>query len=697
MNDTFLASSPFHKGEQAVQARQGVRHMAEQLGRRMIRDWMPDQHRDFYAQLPFLLLGSVDAEGRPWASILMGRPGFIQSPNPTTLVITAQRVHGDPLNQLKAGDAVGLLGMQYATRRRNRMNATIVRIDTDGMELRVDQAFGNCPQYIHQRDPEILPALADMGSPRPTQTFTQLNSRAKEIIAAADHFYIASYYREDASLKNHGADVSHRGGRPGFVRIDDDQTLTFPDFSGNNHFNTLGNIAVNPKAGLLFLDFENGDLVYLTARAEIIWDSAERRAFTGADRLVRFILEEGVHVAQALPFRWSFTDFSPSIEGTGNWADVDETLAQKKAATSLRDYRVTHVVSESSTIKSFYLEPTDGQPLPTWEAGQFLPIEVTPPGVEKPLRRTYTIATRPNEVHLRLSIKREPARAPGQAPGQVSNYFHDHVKAGDVIRARSPRGKFVLKDHGNRPVVLLSAGVGITPVLSMLEQFQRDNQGCGRDRQFYFIHGARNSAEHAFGAHIKELTKAMPCIHVTTVYSQPLETDREGRDYDDLGRVDTKLLKRLLPLDDYDFYFCGPPAFMQEIHRGLKDLNIRDDRIHYEFFGPGLKLSKDTPEAADDAASSTASSGVPTPVRFAKSDVQATWNPSSGTLLELAESVGLAPAYSCRSGSCGTCETRIIEGEVSYAEAPLAETRAGYALTCSARPKPGGMPLVLEV
>ncbi|MCZ6869911.1 MAG: pyridoxamine 5'-phosphate oxidase family protein [Gammaproteobacteria bacterium] len=680
-------ASPFHRGEREIQSRLGVREKIEDIGQRFIRDHLPDEHRAFYEGLPYLLVGSVDATGRPWASVLVGRVGFLSSPDPRTLLIDTRRIYGDPLNEnVSEGSAVGVLGIDYLSRRRNRLTGRIARFAEDCIEIRVDQTFGNCPQYIQAREPELLPEIDAVGDARPIHRMDRLSERAQEIVSSADNFYIATHYSEDSNDVTHGADVSHRGGKPGFVRIDDDRVLTFPDYTGNYHFNTVGNILVNPRAGLLFIDFDTGDLLYLTCSAEIIGDSEERRAFTGAERLVRFTVDEGCIVENAMPIRWAFLDYSPSLDQTGSWEEVAETIHAREEGNVYREYTVSRVEPESEAITSFYLEP-EGGTIPCHKAGQFLPIEIQAPNEPESVRRTYTISNSPNGSYYRLSIKREPSAEPHLPSGVSSNYFHDHVVAGTTIRAMSPRGKFVLDATGTRSVVLLSAGVGVTPMISMLEQLAKNDAGCGSERNVWFIHGARNGDEHAFGKYVQELAARLPCLNVHVRYSRPGQSDTEGREYDSVGHVDVALLKELLPFDDYAFYLCGPPAFLESLYDGLKDLNVADERIHYEFFGPGATLLREEPGATVGLAEDL-QDRPPIAVRFARSEADATWDPSKGTLLDLAESVGLRPAYSCRSGICQTCSAAIISGDVDYLEQPMASPEEGEALICCSYPRP---------
>lgn len=315
--------SPYHAGEQAAQARAGVRERAERAGRKMIRDFMPDQHRTFFEALPFLVLGSIDDDGRPWASLLAGPPGFVTSPDARHLHVAARPSADDPLAaNLAAGAAVGILGIDLATRRRNRMNGMLRHVTADGFSVEVAQSFGNCPQYIQRRAPEAVAAAAAPRG-RAAQESAALSPRARALVAGADTFFIATASARAATgATGEGADVSHRGGRPGFVRVETRggaSVLTAPDFRGNAAFNTIGNIAVNPRAGLVFVDFATGDALLVTGAAEVIWDGPELAAFAGAERLLRVTVSRGLWVERALPFRWSAPEFARQLDGTGGW------------------------------------------------------------------------------------------------------------------------------------------------------------------------------------------------------------------------------------------------------------------------------------------------------------------------------------------------------------------------------------------
>jgi predicted pyridoxine 5'-phosphate oxidase superfamily flavin-nucleotide-binding protein len=321
--------SPFHAGEQALQARAGARDRIERIGRKIIRDFMLDQHRALFAELPFLVIGALDRKDRPWASILAGPRGFISSPDSRTLRIDARPSERDPLAEsLVAGAPVGLLGIQLETRRRNRVNGTVVETDDRGFVVRVDQSFGNCPQYIQARKPVI------QESPSAPQLVhaegAVLSAGAAALVRQADTFFIATASpaaREDHPVE--GADVSHRGGKPGFVRVTAEHgrtVLTSPDFAGNSQFNTFGNLALNPRAGLVFIDFASGDLLSLTGEAEVIWEGPELEAFSGAERLLRFRVAEGAWIRNAVPLHWSAPQQPPQLAATGSWENVESTI-----------------------------------------------------------------------------------------------------------------------------------------------------------------------------------------------------------------------------------------------------------------------------------------------------------------------------------------------------------------------------------
>ena len=306
--------SPFHRGEQEIQLRLGVGDRIEQLGRRMIQTRMLDRHQEYFSQLPLLFVGTADATGRPWASMLAGQPGFLQPIDSTVLRVEARPIYGDPLKRaLVEGADIGTLGLDFETRNRARVNGIITHVGEDEFEIRVVQSFGNCPQYIQARDLVLEPGTDAIGEKRPVRRGKALNKAEAALVARSDTFFIASQFSGSSDWTN-GIDVSHRGGLPGFVIVAHESSLLFPDYPGNCMFNTLGNLQLDPRAGLLFIDFETGDTLQMTGEAEILWESHHARRFPGAERVVAFRVEETIHVERALPVSWTFKSYSPVFE-----------------------------------------------------------------------------------------------------------------------------------------------------------------------------------------------------------------------------------------------------------------------------------------------------------------------------------------------------------------------------------------------
>lgn len=323
------AHMPFHAGERRMHELTGVAEQILPRGRAMIRAFMPDQHRDFFAQLPFVLVGGLDDTLQPWATVWTGEPGFMQSPEATVLRVHPEVLPGDPLGDPRGdpsgdqqqggwrhGRPVGLLGIQPHTRRRNRMNG-LLRMPADGGErfdIEVRQSFGNCPKYIHPR--LLTHEVREVNeAAKPANSVQVLgpaaSPEAMALITRSDTLFIASASadasREDLPTPASGVDISHRGGEPGFVHThvaeDGSLELTLPDYTGNFMFNTLGNILQNPSVGLLFMDFKQGDVLWLACLAQVDMNSPAIAEHAGAQRLVHLRVQQGRWAPACLPLR----------------------------------------------------------------------------------------------------------------------------------------------------------------------------------------------------------------------------------------------------------------------------------------------------------------------------------------------------------------------------------------------------------
>lgn len=345
-------------------------------------------------------------------------------------------------------------------------------------------------------------------------------------------------------------------------------------------------------------------------------------------------------------------------------------------------FRVTAVRPESSIITSFYLEPVLPADWRPFSPGQFLAFRLPLPN--GPLLRTYSISGPAQQGQYRISVKREPAAA-GFAPGLGSGYWHDHVKVGGVVEAQGPRGDFVLDRSSDRPVLLLSGGVGLTPMVAMLHDLNQSG------RRVVFLHGCENGEVHALRDEVGTLVAGNPLLTAHFCYRMPTAQDRAEARFHSEGVITRDLLQSLLCLDDYEAYLCGPPAFMQTLYPMLRSLGIAETRIAYEFFGPATVL-KDAAEPKPTAHMSQERGALT--VRFANTGKEVVWDGAADSLLSFAEDQGLAPDFSCRAGICGTCVTRILSGQVEYFEEPLDELGEGEVLLCCSKP---ASPIVLDL
>lgn len=536
-------TSVFHPGELAAQRKVGVQDVAR-AGSSFIRTAMPEQHRRFFSGLPFLVVSASDRRGNIWVSVLEGPAGFASSPDPRQLTIATTLGKNDPLAaSLAAGGPVGLLGIELATRRRNRLNGTLTATP-HGYALDVRQSFGNCPQYIHERDWHRVITR----SPEPARTSDRLDSAQAERIGVADTFFIGSGHLADGIGTSHGFDASHRGGAPGFVKVAADGSLQIPDYSGNNFFNTIGNLLRSPQVGLLFVDFERGGLLHITGRARIDWHPAQSHDHN-ARRMIHVEIDGVVDRPSALSLRWS------------RKTDADLKL------------KVVDKIFESDSIASFYLLAADGTPLAPYQAGQHLSVGLDIPEQKAWIERSYSLSGDPAAPTYRISVKREDN-------GIASRFLHDRVRVGDVIAARRPQGTFIIPP-GDGPLMLVSAGIGITPMLSMLHVIVADHP----ERQVWFVHSARDRRHLAFAEEVDALVAKSAQI-TRHVYYSASEADNSIHTCDRTGRIKAADLLALSAGYDPNFLLCGPFGFLRDVSAGLEERGVPFAQIHFETFGP---------------------------------------------------------------------------------------------------------------
>jgi ferredoxin-NADP reductase len=398
--------------------------------------------------------------------------------------------------------------------------------------------------------------------------------------------------------------------------------------------------------------------------------------------LLAYVLILIVNTSRALTTNQKRAD----LEGDLLKARVDQIIEEKrleseKAKLSWNGFRKFRIISkekETKDITSFYLAPHDGKPLPVFSPGQFLTFQFQIPGHAQAVVRCYSLSDSPYHTdRYRVSIKKVPAprNEPSAPPGLVSNYFHDSLNEHDIIDVKAPSGQFYLNMSEKAPVVLLAGGVGITPVLSMLNALvEKESQ-----REIWFFLGVRDKTEHVMKDHLEKMGRENPNVNLKIFYSRPGENDLKGEDYHVEGRVTVEKFKPMLPSNNYEFYICAPPPMVKDLRAGLTSWGVPKTSVHFEAFGPATVKKIIAETKTEDAPKIN--------ISFTKSGKTLPWNPNLMSLLELAEKNGIPLDSGCRAGNCGTCLTAIKSGEVIYLAEPGSLPEAGSCLACIAVPK----------
>jgi ferredoxin-NADP reductase len=452
------------------------------------------------------------------------------------------------------------------------------------------------------------------------------------------------------------------GGKEGFAGVLDDESIevacprecwpdaSLPPFDGAKY-----------SAGFLFVVPGNTETLRMKGTLQVSVDDPSTKTL----RLIIRLDNAFFHCGKAF-IRSHFWD---KPEKTNHWK-------------GLKPFRCIRKVRESSVITSFYFVPSDGGVLPTFRPGQHVPVELKVPDVEGPVRRVYSLSNRPGDDAIRITVKREPGAA------IASPFLHETINVGDEVDMRYPKGTFVLNEESKRPVVLLSAGVGLTPMISMMEHLVATNS----DRRVWFVHAAISGREHAMAELVRQIAGDKNNVRVHIAYETPREEDLQGRDFDTKGRLSVETLKTILPWDDYEFYLCGPGPFMKAFVDGLTSNGVLSDRIRWESFS-STKLEI----APVEAPSVPVTNGVApnnalvvaegTNVEFRKSGKIVEWPANCRSLLELAEANDVPVRFSCRTGDCFSCASKLVSGDVAYAHELEDEPDDGTVLICTAFPK----------
>lgn len=630
--------NPFHEGELLVQRRANETGTARRNGS-VIADTIPNGALRFIGEQPLAAVGSLDGDGNVWASVLVGKPGFMSAPDERAVELdTTQACSSahDPLwNNIAADASIGMLVIDLATRRRLRINGKIRRRGDKRLMLDVDQAYPNCPKYVQRRHPSLMP-LPSTPHTDTARHGTRLGDEQKTLIATADTLFVAS------ANPGHGVDASHRGGKSGFVQVLDERHIRIPDYAGNSMFNTLGNFAVYPRAGVVVPDFGNSRTLQLTGNVTVLWDNADPDDDTGGTgRYWDLEIKHWVDAPMPGIFRWEFLDYSPY--------NPEIRSAETPANRTLK-LRVSRIRQMTGQVKSFQLRSADGSGLPSFAAGAHLPVRIRLPGGET-LQRHYSILSSPDDLtHYEIAVLLEADGRGG------SRYLHEHIQAGQLIEMDMPQNNFSLVSDAAHSI-LIAGGIGITPILSMAHTL------AARGASFEVHYAARSAADLAYHAEIGELSDGR--AHFYSSESAPTE------------RLDINALLSS-PRPGTHVYVCGPVRMIEAV-RALSGTQGWDSRqIHFESFGA-------CPTASDREIT----------VQLARSGLTVTVS-RSRTLLEALLDAGISIPSDCKRGECGMCRTDVLDGQPDHRDVCLTpDERERSMCVCVSRARGGQLVLDL--
>lgn len=659
--------SPFHSGEHVLQLRAGMRDAVETAGAGSIQNSLGVELQGAlkYQRLAFLALASED--GYPICAALAADRGFLDAPAPDCVELRWANVRDRSLErEMTAGCPISLMMMlDLPAGGRLRLNGGVESAQSGVTRIRIAQVFTNGSRFLHDRRVAAREYAAAVTQMQPVRE--ALAPDMEDLLRRADTLIVATRHPALEPAGKQGLDVSHRGGLPGFVDVPDAKTLLWPEYSGNGFFNTAGNLMLDARCCLLAMAGSDRAL-RVRGRAELLWKDPTLKASVGAERGIRLRVEQAEFVPNELDAVAPLEYYAPDLAGT---------LPDRQATSRWSAMRIVRKEREAADAMSVYLEAATGQPLLPFLAGQHVRVrlpESSPGGGS--VDRDYSLShyTR-TPRHYRLTVKRRQCQIAG-GEGAASTRIHDVLDVGSSILASAPKGDFNLPTELSRPLVFVSAGIGITPMVAMLQELAHR----APHHPLWFIHGARNGATWAFRRELATLREHLSNARWWTCFSSPRPDEVLGGDFDAEGRVSLDTLKATLPFDGYDFFLCGPDRFLAHLNTGLRNLGVAPAQIHIESFG-----MEDDSSPVTDATLQSVLPVVRT-VRFNRTGVTAQWTPASGTLLDLALSAGIEAPFSCRTGMCATCSQRLLTGRTAYMRRLSTQPARGHVLLCSAVP-----------
>ena len=649
----------FHQGELDVQAKANESAIALRNGQVVSSNILPGAI-PFIAQQNMVVISSVDEAGLPWSSVLFGTPGFIQATDSSSLLLDANKMlinENDPLwKNISNNPQVGVLAIELSTRRRFRVNGRIQKVQGASLadsqfEITVQQAYPNCPKFIQRRNLKIEEQAYSEVLPQAI-TGNQLTPEHINIITKSDSFFVssASFIKEKIE---HNVDASHRGGFPGFIKVLDNNRLLIPDYQGNSMFNTLGNIHVYPRAGIIIVDYENSRVLQLSGSAKILWDQEDdTNHSSGTKRFWELSVEKWQETAIPKGVKWNFQDYSPHNPRETKVKESEDNSEIKSAigTNGKMALEISDVMKKSARINQYQLRAQDGENLPSFEAGAHLPVEVALENGEKVLRH-YSILSSPKEKGFYdIAIQNEEHGRGG------SKALHQQLALNSLINVLPPKSEFSLTQN-NKHVVLVAGGIGITPILSMLRELVDNNAS-------YEIHyTAKNEADLAFKNEVKKLAGSNGYFYT----SQSEQTNR----------LDLPRLIKAIDASSH-VYTCGPLRMISQVRELAGERGLPDSQIHFESFGA-------TSQPNDKAIE----------IKLKKSNTVITVDPSQ-TILDALIDKNISVPFDCKRGECGMCATTILEGEAEHRDVYLNKAEQSQQMcVCVSRAKGANLTLDL--
>ena len=654
----------FHQGELDVQAMANESAIALRNGQVVSSNILPGAI-PFIAQQNMLVISSVDEAGLPWSSVLFGTPGFMQASNSESLLLDASKMlinEHDPLwKNISNNPQVGVLAIELSTRRRFRVNGRIQNTSTgeqgadhkgksladSQFEITVQQAYPNCPKFIQRRNLKIEQQAYSEVLPAPISG-TQLTSVHVDIISNSDSFFVSS-----ASIlkgKNeHSVDASHRGGFPGFIKVLDDNRLLIPDYQGNSMFNTLGNIHVYPKAGIIIVDYENSRVLQLSGSAKILWDQQDdTNHSSGTKRFWELSVEKWQVTEIPKGVNWNFQDYSPH-----NPREIKAKDSKENSVIGVNgkmSLTINNVEKKSTRINAYQLQAQDGAILPTFEAGAHLPIEVTLDSGKKVLRHYSILSSTQENRFYEIAIQNEEHGRGG------SKALHKQLTLNSVINVLPPKSEFSLTPN-NKHVVLIAGGIGITPILSMLRELVDNNSS------FEIHYAAKNEADLVFKKEVEALVG-------TNAYFYTSEGEQ-------VKRLDLPNLIKGTGSSSH-VYMCGPLRMISQVRELAGERGLPDSQVHFESFGA---VSQPNDKAIE--------------VNLKKSNQVIVVEPNQ-TILDALIEKNISVPFDCKRGECGMCATTVLAGEAEHRDVYLNKTEQTQKMcVCVSRAK--GKKLTLDL